>query len=229
MALFLIPIGIYACIRDEMKGRFLLGSFIGFFSILLTYGRRYFLHAPIINSAIASLGYKRILGKLKSRKFVVSLTLAFLAFNSLFNITLAPTRPRGPPSGRRRVEMTPLMRELTTITSKEPRAWGVFNLNNPDLIALAEWIKENTKEDEIIHVRVGPLADSITLLTGRRTDHGMYPEVRTEEMFRAIAEGRKSGVFVLTKNQLKGIGLFEIKYEVLAVFGILSCFMLRVR
>jgi len=217
--LFLIPVGIYACFKEKLKGRLFIGSFLGFFSILFTYGWRYFIHAPLVNSAVAALGYKKIVGRMINRKLIVTVTLAFIAINSLFSFSLVPIGRGRPPQGPRILEPSPLARELTTMVSEEPKAWGAFSLNNPDLIALADWITENTREDEIIHVMVGPLADAITLLTGRRTDHGMYPEVRTEEMFRTIAQGRKSGIFVLTKEQLKKMKLFRIKSEILAVFG----------
>ena len=217
--LLLLPLGIYACFKEKLKGRLFIGSFLGFFSILLTYGWRYFIHAPLVNSAVAALGYKRIINRTASRKLIVTITLVLLAVNSLFSFSLIPIGRGRPPQGPRIVEPAPLVRELTTMVSEEPKAWGAFSLNNPDLVAVANWIAENTREDEIIHVMVGSLADAITLLTGRRTDHGMYPEVRTEEMFRAVAQGRKSGIFVLTKEQLKNMRLFTIKSETLAVFG----------
>lgn len=215
--LFLLPIGVYACYKEKPKGSLLIGSFLGFFSILLTYGWRYFIHAPLINSAVAAVGYRKALTK-TSRKVVVSVTLVFLALNSLFSLSLFGVGAGGL-RGPGFLEPAPLVRELTTMVSEEPKAWGKFGLNNPDLIAVANWIAENTEEDEIIHVMVGSLADAITLLTGRRTDHGMYPEVRTEEMFAAISQGRKSGIFVLTRDQFDKMRFFSIKSEVLAVFG----------
>jgi len=217
--LLLLPLGIYACFKEKLKGRLFIGSFLGFFSILFTYGSRYFLHAPLVNSVIAALGYKRIIGRTNNRKLILTVTLVFLTVNSLFSFSLIPIGPRRQLKRPKIIEPAPLTRELTTMVSEEPKAWGAFSLNNPDLISLADWIIENTREDEIIHVRVGPLADAITLLTGRRTDHGMYPEVRTEEMFRAIAQGRKSGLFVLTTEQLRIMRLFAIRSEILAVFG----------
>ena len=219
LTLLFLPVGIYAGFKEKLKGRLLIGSFLGFFSILFAYGWRYFLHAPLVNSAVSSLGYRKLLGKVESRKLIAAVTLVFLAFNSLFSVSLVSIGRRMPFQRHRMVEQAPLARELTTMVSEEPKPWGAFSLNNPDLLAVAEWISENTREDEIIHVMVGPLADSITLLTGRRTDHGMYLEVRSEEMFRAVAQGRKSGIFVLTLEQLKNIGLFKIKSEILAVFG----------
>ncbi len=217
--LVLLPFGIYVCLKDKLRGRLLIGSFLGFFSILFTYGWRYFIHAPLVNSAVAALGYKGVVGRARNRKLILTVTLSFMIISSMFSFSLIPIGPRQPFKRHKIIEPAPLSRELTTMVSEEPKAWGVFGLSNPDLISVAEWIIENTREDEIIHVTVGPLADAITLLTGRRTDHGMYPEVRTEEMFKAIAQGRKSGIFVLTKEQLRNMRFFTIKSETLAVFG----------
>lgn len=225
LMLALLPLGIYRCIKGDRKERYFLGSFLGFLFIIPTYGWRYFTHSGIVNSAVSAIGYRDLMRRARrrlSRRVLAGVTLGFVLFSSI--VYIAPISILRPPGGQPRpplagVTDTPLVREITAMRSDEPVAWRVWDMTNPDLYALSDWIIENTKEDEIIHLTHGALGATITLLTGRRTDSGMYREVKTDEMLRAVEEGRKSGIFVFYRQDFKKQGLFELRAEVLAEFG----------
>ncbi|MDK2464432.1 MAG: hypothetical protein QI223_06655 [Candidatus Korarchaeota archaeon] len=200
--LFLLPLGIYAAYRAGAGGRILLGVGAAFLAILPTYGMRYFLHSPPVNCAIAAAGFGWLVDMVRrrlDRRALLGVVAAFALMSSAFAPTLAGRRALGPMSGG----PTPVVRELTGgMEEVIPPNWRLYSVTNPCVRELARWIEENVPEGEIVHVGIGPLADCITLLSGRLTDGGMYREVRTEEMLRAVAEGRKSGIFVSLRRDL---------------------------
>jgi hypothetical protein len=100
------------------------------------------------------------------------------------------------------VKSAPLLEMVKALLSgqRPPRIWQI---NNPEMDELIQWIKDNTPHDEILHVEGGLLADYLALFTDRRTDAGMYREVTSPDLFEAIREGKKSGIFILEQNQMK--------------------------
>ncbi len=200
--LALLPVGMYAAYRAGTRGRILLGAGAAFLAILPTYGMRYFLHSPPVNCAIAAVGFGWLVDRIRprlDRRAVYGLVAAFALISSTFAPTIARGRALGPMS----VGPTPIVRELGGgMEEVIPPNWRLYSVTNPYVQELARWIEENVPEGEIIHVGIGPLADCITLLSGRLTDGGMYREVRTEEMLQAVAEGRKSGIFVSLRKDL---------------------------
>jgi len=200
--LLLLPVGIYAAYRAGTRGRILLGAGAAFLAILPTYGLRYFLHSPPVNCAISAVGFGWMVDRIRhrlGRRAVYGLVASFALVSSAFAPSVAG-RALGPMAGG----PTPIVRELGGMEGTIPPHWRLFSVTNPYVHELAGWIEENVPEGEIVHVGVGSLADCITLLSGRLTDGGMYWEVRTEEMLQAVAEGRKSGIFVSLRRDLLG-------------------------
>jgi len=70
---------------------------------------------------------------------------------------------------------------------------NAFNLYN--------FIKNNTDQDEIIHVQGGPIATCISLFTDRRTDNGMWREVTNEDMGKYPPAGANYGVMEINDRQ----------------------------
>ncbi len=228
--------------KRRVKDKLFLAAFLGFFSILFTYGARYFLHSPIINSLVAAVGLvfflKILISKMvrlsegKKRVLFSGVILAVFMFSLFFNLKIGfagGRRNKGQFLGPKKTSLfnllqTPLasefrgLKEGSLFSSEGILMIGLFH--DQDLQKVIAWIKENTSENEIIHVRTGPVGDYICLMSGRRTDTGMYREVQTEEMFQALKKGKKSGVFVLGKNEfLRYKPFINFRFKVLAVYG----------
>lgn len=117
-----------------------------------------------------------------------------------------PPKQPTPSPPRIRIQRSPLLEMLTSLRTGErpPRMWQI---TNPEIDELIQWIIVNTSEDEILHVENGMLADYLALFTDRRTDSGMYREVTSDELFRAVQEGKKSGIFILEAERFAGQSL----------------------
>jgi hypothetical protein len=100
------------------------------------------------------------------------------------------------------VKSAPFLEMVKALVSgqRPPRVWQI---NNPEMDELIQWIKDNTPKDEILHVESGLLANYLALFTDRRTDSGMYREVTSPDLFEAIREGKKSGIFILEQDKMK--------------------------
>lgn len=76
-------------------------------------------------------------------------------------------------------------------------------------ITLKQLIEEHTAPDQIIHVDDGSLADKIVTLTGRPVDNGMWFEVGSEEIERAVTYAKlyeRPAVFVyLNEEELPSV------------------------
>ena len=125
-----------------------------------------------------------------------------------------------------RIQPSPLVEMLISLKTGErpPRVWQI---TNPQIDELIEWISDNTSPDDILHLSNGMLADYLALFTDRRTDAGMYREVSSSEMFKAIQEGRKSGIFIIEVDQFKeqnppGLTVLEQFGNLLVMQGIRS-------
>jgi hypothetical protein len=125
-----------------------------------------------------------------------------------------------------RIQPSPLVEMLISLKTGErpPRVWQI---DNPEIDELIEWICDNTSSDDILHLSNGMLADYLALFTDRRTDAGMYREVSSSEMFKAIEEGRKSGIFIIEIDQFKeknppGLSVLEQFGNLLVMQGIRS-------
>ncbi|MBU7023780.1 MAG: hypothetical protein HXS40_06395, partial [Theionarchaea archaeon] len=105
-----------------------------------------------------------------------------------------------------RVQPSPLLEMLNSLRSgrRLPRMWQI---TNPEIDELISWVITNTSPDEILHLENGMLADYLALLTGRRTDAGMYREVTTPELFQEVREGKKSGIFIVEQEKVKERGI----------------------
>lgn len=121
-------------------------------------------------------------------------------FQQLNQPAQQPLRP-----GENRVftlQLSPLLEMLKSLKAgaRPPRVWQI---NNPEIDELIQWIINNTSEDEILHVEQGMLADYIALFTNRRTDSGMYREVTQPELIKSVREGEKSGILILEAERFK--------------------------
>jgi len=114
-----------------------------------------------------------------------------------------PKKPLEPKTPLFQVQRSPLLEMLKSLKTGErpPRSWQI---TNPEIDALIQWIIDNTSEDEILHVQNGMLADYLALHTDRRTDSGMYREVNQPELMQAIQEGKKSGIVIMEAKEFPG-------------------------
>ena len=213
--------------RRDIKYSLLLAGFIGFIPIFYTYQARYYLHSPIVNSMVEAVGFSTIIFFFK--KWVSKKKLSIIAILICLLLTIIP-QPiisfhmfRPPPRrGFTSLTPTPLLINIYSLGKPVKPEGSIFEdlFNYRQSYLVAEWIRENVDEDEIIHVPRGMMADFITLTTGRLTDGGMYGEVRSEEMLREIIMHRKSGIFVFEENIFRRYisRSPRIYFEILAVF-----------
>lgn len=207
-------IGFYVLIKRFSDPRYslILASFLGFLPIIYTYGMRYSMHSPIITCVVFGIGITYFFSKIE-KKHANVVFVGFLVLIIVFSPTVSlfsgrgfgEQNPPGPPQGpqrqkphntqKRRISFqTPFLEMISGVGGERPQ--GMWQMNTEETGDMIDWIKENTSENEILHVPAGNLACYITLVTGRVTDSGMYHEVRSEEMAEAIAEERKSGIFI---------------------------------
>ena len=213
--------------RRDIKYSLLLAGFIGFIPIFYTYQLRYYLHSPIVNSMVEAVGFSTIIFFFK--KWVSKKKLSIIAILICLLLTIIPQpfisfHMFRPPPRRGFISLTPtpLLINIYSLGKPVKPEGSIFEdlFNYRQSYLVAEWIRENVDEDEIIHVPRGMMADFITLTTGRLTDGGMYGEVRSEEMLREIIMHRKSGIFVFEENIFRRYisRSPRIYFEVLAVF-----------
>lgn len=213
--------------RRDIKYSLLLAGFIGFIPIFHTYQLRYYLHSPIVNSMVEAVGFSTIIFFFK--KWVSKKKLSIIAILICLLLTIIPQpiisfHMFRPPPRRGSISLTPtpLLINIYSLGKPVKPEGSIFEdlFNYRQSYLVAEWIRENVDEDEIIHVPRGMMADFITLTTGRLTDGGMYGEVRSEEMLREIIMHRKSGIFVFEENIFRRYisRSPRIYFEVLAVF-----------
>ena len=213
--------------RRDIKYSLLLAGFIGFIPIFYTYQLRYYLHSPIVNSMVEAVGFSTIIFFFK--KWVSKKKLSIIAILICLLSTIIPQpiisfHMFRPPPRRSFISLTPtpLLINIYSLGKPVKPEGSIFEdlFNYRQSYLVAEWIRENVDEDEIIHVPRGMMADFITLTTGRLTDGGMYGEVRSEEMLREIFMHRKSGIFVFEENIFRRYisRSPRIYFEVLAVF-----------
>jgi hypothetical protein len=229
-------IGLYVLVKKVADPRYflILATFVGFLPIIYTYGARYTMHSPIITCIVFGGGITYFFSRIQKRYA----SLLFVGFLILI-VTVSPTvsfiarMPQGgnppqrqnPPEGelheqnpsqrQRLIFQTPFLSMVSGLRGERPA--GVWQMNSDETEELIEWITENTSENEILHVPAGNVACYITLMTGRVTDSGMYHEVRSEEMAEAIAEERKSGIFIFDAEFFKR--RIPENLEILARFG----------
>jgi hypothetical protein len=104
-----------------------------------------------------------------------------------------------PPVTIQRAPLLEMFNSLRTGT-RPPRVWQI---TNPEIDDLIQWVADNTSPDEILHLNNGMLANYLALFTDRRTDAGMYREVTTPELFQAVHEGKKSGIFIVEAEEFR--------------------------
>ncbi|KYK37702.1 MAG: hypothetical protein AYK18_01705 [Theionarchaea archaeon DG-70] len=120
-----------------------------------------------------------------------------------------PQKPQKQPLSTERplfhIQSSPLLEMLKALRTgkRPPRTWQI---TNPEIDELIQWIRYNTSEDEILHMESGMLADYLALFTDRKTDSGMYREVTTPELLLAVREGKKSGIFILEQEKIREQG-----------------------
>ncbi|MCK4247873.1 MAG: hypothetical protein KAX04_04980, partial [Methanomicrobia archaeon] len=218
-------IGLYLLIKRFTDSRYalILATFLGFLPIIYTYGARYTMHSPIINCVVFGIGITYFFSKM-GKRYANVLFVGFLILIIVLSPTLSfiPKRspqgqdpPKVAPQEQRIFFQSPFLAMIAGMSGERPK--GVWQMDPEETQKMIDWIMENTSEDEILHVSGGSLACYITLMTERITDSGMYHEVRSEEMYEAIAEERKSGIFIFD------IGFFKKKIpenlDILARFG----------
>ncbi|MCK4433057.1 MAG: hypothetical protein KAV48_03900 [Methanomicrobia archaeon] len=191
-------IGFYLLIKRFSDSRYalILATFLGFLPIIYTYGARYTMHSPIINCVVFGIGITYFFSKI-GKRYVNVLFVGFLILIIVLSPTLSfiPKRspqgqdpPKVAPQEQRIFFQSPFLAMIAGMGGERPK--GVWQMDPEETQKMIDWIMENTSEDEILHVSGGSLACYITLMTERITDSGMYHEVRSEEMYEAIAEER---------------------------------------
>jgi hypothetical protein len=226
--------------KTDLKYLLLLSAVAGSLGILF-YGWRFRVHSPIITCVVTAIGLEAFIitvnrsqNKRKMTALFIILLLPLGAFSLTFSYNLPvhtpapmqnaplPGAPQQQPPLRKDVSIrvhptySPVILMATSLTTGgfPPQMWQIWS---PHVDSLVQWIQTNTSEDEILHVENGPLADYLALLTGRRTDSGMYREVTSEELFQAIREGKKSGILILEAEKR---GMLPLKgMTVLSQFG----------
>jgi len=213
--------------RRDIKYSLLLAGFIGFIPIFYTYQLRYYLHSPIVNSMVEAVGFSTIIFFFKkwvSKKKLSIIAILICLLLTIISQPIISFHMFRPPPRRSFISLTPtpLLINIYSLGKPVKPEGSIFEdlFNYRQSYLVAEWIRENVDEDEIIHVPRGMMADFITLTTGRLTDGGMYGEVRSEEMLREIIMHRKSGIFVFEENIFRRYisRSPRIYFEVLAVF-----------
>ncbi len=160
---------------------------IGFLPALLFYGGRYWFHTAPFWAIFIALYIKKWI----SSKKRIALLLLF-ALVPLPMVTL--NIPRGGPS---------IMLSVTALDGVLGLQYWPSSLYQED-ITLKQLIEEHTAPDQIIHVDDGSLADKIVTLTGRPVDNGMWFEVGSKEIERAVAYAKlyeRPAVFVYINEE----------------------------
>ncbi len=204
-------VGLCVCTKKRREGyaySLLVAGFWSFFIFLFAYrGSRFNAHAPIFMAPLAGLGARVVLDMASrlSRQAARKALYAALALVALFSIflelhLLTPSLVQQNQRhikymGLREEEVflrpTPLLNEFMAMATGGPlRGKHVIRIQNifssPDTAALLTYIKKYVPASEIIHISNGALADYIVLETGRKTDWGMFWEVLTPQMKKAI-------------------------------------------
>ena len=142
---------------------------IGFLPALLFYGGRYWFHTAPFWAVFIALYIKKWIS---SKKRIALLFLFAFVPLPLIGINI----PRGGP---------PVMLSTTALDGVLGLQFWPSSLYEEDIL-LKQLIEKHTSPDQIIHVDEGSLADKIVTLTGRPVDNGMWFEVGSQEIERAI-------------------------------------------
>lgn len=207
-----LTIGLFFCMKwilRDAKYLLLISNFLAFSTILLIYPQRYNIHSPIINSVIAGFGFSSSLNfHLKHRREIKTLfTLYLLAFSCFSEPQLIGFPQKKGILSSKVPPFSNLFQGFVNrspLIDKSPMIQSFFT--EKETYLLLDWICENTKRDEIIHLENGALAAFITLQTDRRTNYGMWWEVLSEEKLRGIST-EKDGIYVFQEDaflDLKG-------------------------
>lgn len=165
-------------------------TLIGLIPMLILLGGRYWWHVEIFIIALAALPVQKYLPKkIPVLAGVIALVLTFYISLPLLKINV------GKPGINLSRSMSGLVKVATIAKSQKEI--------DEDLIKVADFIKENTKEDEIIVVHPNTLSPRITVLTGRKTNSGMHTEILNKEAFELSQNLEKSpaNIFVVLDKQ----------------------------
>jgi len=98
---------------------------------------------------------------------------------------------------------------FTLIYCQNPEVAGRFRYHSmpDDIMSLADLIKKNIKEDEIIVTNNGFLGEIFFTLTGRRTTSGLWDEIMTKELRNKIDTYYHSGkgYIIVNKGKVKQV------------------------
>ncbi len=224
---FALPAAVYCYKRrrTDFKYTLLLSAFMTCFSfVFLFQGVRFNAHTPVITSVLAGLGCYLLLRRttrirtplvrlLARIPILVSLLAGvFFELHYLTPRILKLNRFNIAYMGLKKEEVffrqTPLSNEIMALASEKPlkgkhaiRVQHFFT--EKDTCDLLEYIKKYIPEDTILHVYNGALADYITLVTGRKTDWGMFFEMIPPELMNLISRNVREGCYVSTDPEFK--------------------------
>jgi len=209
--------------RRDTKDILLLATVPSTLLIGALYGFRFFMHAPVILAIIMAVGAYEVSKRIDKNAFYVFL-IAFLVISYTGEPTLrlrslgapiagapAPQLKYGPnPMGEAGpmqgvapvvIQSTPLKENLNALMGIQLRTLKISPYVSENAFNLYNFIKNNTEQDEIIHVQGGPIATCISLFTDRRTDNGMWREVTNEDMGKSPPAGANYGVIEISDRQ----------------------------
>ena len=99
------------------------------------------------------------------------------------------------------MQSTPLKENINALRNVQNRSLTISPYLSENAFALYNFLKNNTEEDEIIHVQGGPIATCISLFTDRRTDNGMWREVTNEDMEKSPSTNLRFGVIEMNNER----------------------------
>jgi hypothetical protein len=183
---------------------------VGYLPFLISYGGRYFMHTlPMW----AFLGASAIGGILRprARKRRGVLLPPVVRTRRLVGLCLLTLLPLPPAINvmKDKPGLVPLTgADLFLVTAFSPRPFGADQEKSeaylPDCDELAQWLREHTRPDEIVHVNTMWVADMVSLLADRATDSGAWWECSKESAKlygSALRDWDPAGVFVCIKPE----------------------------
>ncbi len=169
---------------------------IGFLPILLSYGGRYTMHTMPLWAILGASVLGGMLRPAAPARRIAGIML----------LTLLPWPTLSFMGGFRPLPLT-ASHLLLLITARGTPLFGEGDKSEayrPDCEALAAWLQEHTRPDEIIYTNTVWIADMISLLTNRATDFGAWWEC-SKEMERiegrALRDWLPTATFVYVKPE----------------------------
>ena len=215
--------------RRDVKDVLILATVPSIVLVGLLYGFRFFMHAPIILAMLMAVGAYETSKLINKNAFYVFL-IAFLIISYTGEPALRLNGIGGPPGGGQpgvgqppqipdggqkprgelqpaqafglgNMQSTPIKENINALMDVQRRSLIISSYVTENAFSLYNFIRNNTTEDEIIHVQGGPIATCISLFTDRRTDNGMWREVTNDDMEKSPAASSRFGVMEMNNER----------------------------